>query len=81
MSSFVGVIQAAVPQPFLAVHLCTHSFPVSKELFFLSRKEIVRPVSTNWGDISLVKAIQRLLNESLKDEENKVFCLISDSHF
>jgi len=36
-------------------------------------------VETEWGDISLVRATNNMFKEALKDKENKVFILLSDS--
>lgn len=36
-------------------------------------------ISTKWGDISIVKSINSLLKQAIKDPENKSFCILSES--
>lgn len=57
---------------------CT-AYAHSKEKGVLSDIQILEKVNTEWGDISLVKATNLMLEEAYKDPDNKYFLLLSES--
>ncbi len=51
----------------------------NKELKYFEKNKIINSIETKWGDISLVKAQNVLLGESLKDINNSHFIFLSNS--
>ena len=54
-------------------------YKYDKPLSFFESSKIDNPVSTDYADLSLVKAQNLLLREALKDQENQKFIFLSNS--
>lgn len=54
-------------------------YKTNDQLKYFNDYKIKNTIETKWGDISLVKAEQILLNEALKDESNFKFIFVSGS--
>jgi Core-2/I-Branching enzyme len=47
---------------------------------WIDNRVIKKHFETDWGELSLVKATNALLEEAFKDKDNKIFVLLSESH-